>query len=145
MCSDIFKEKAKIYLLVFFNADVGVGMIKSDKLDDVDWITFIVLICCDGINLDRFCSFVVGKSKIGTDNDIGEDFDVDCSCVDREAKDLFLWLFCVLITGDGNELLLGFNKGAVKTFEVIIVVVPHKRDADRVLVNIGHGLNDASV
>jgi len=50
-----------------------------------------------------------------------------------------------LITGDGNELLVGFNKGAVKTFEVIIVVVPHKREADRVLVNIGHGLNDASV
>ncbi len=83
-------------------------MIKSDRLDDEDWITFIFLICWDGINLllsimHVLCSFVIGKSNIGTDNDIGEDFDGDSCWVGRQAKDLFIGKCSVLNTGDNED------------------------------------------
>lgn len=47
------------------------------------------------------CEFVIGKSNIGTDKDIGEDFDGDsCGCKGRQANDLFIGTLSVLNTGD---------------------------------------------
>ena len=109
-------------------------------------MTFIFLICSDGNDLllsiiHVLCSaVVVGKSNIGTDNDIGEDFEGDsCFCIERLINDLFIKIFSLLLLNTGSD------NGGLNTLELIIVVVPHKFDADGVKINFGYDLNDASV
>jgi hypothetical protein len=46
------------------------------------------------------CSFVKGKSNIGTDNDIGEDFDGDSWSIGNEARDLLIEIFRISDTGE---------------------------------------------
>ncbi len=113
---------------------MGVDEIKSDILDDDDWITFIVLTCWDEYSDEDDANVFL---SIG--NNIGEDREGGCCFGERDTG---------MITGDEHEFssLFFINKevDGWSTLELIIVV-PHKREAVRVFVKLGHGSNEVSV
>lgn len=138
------------YSLVLFNVDIGCWIIKSDRLDEADWVTFVFFGCCNFINwllLFRgiLVSVVIGKTNIGTDNDIGEGLDGDSLFLGKDITGLFIGLFWVLITGDEHDFSSWFGNGGRNILGVIIVVVPHKCEAEVLVLNVEYGFKEASV
>jgi hypothetical protein len=114
---------------------MGVDEIKSDILDDDDWITFIVLTCWDEYSDDDDDANLF----LSIGNNIGEDREGGWCWGERDTG---------MITGDEHKFSSLFvdNKevDGWSTLELIIVV-PHKREAVRVFVKLGHGSNEVSV
>lgn len=136
-----------IELLVLFNVDEGVGLIKSDKLDEDDCIALMCFKWEFVVDDDvLFSSFKFARSNMGTEREIGEDFDGDSCWTGSEAKDLFIEIFRLSDTGERIDLSLWWIViGGWNTFELIIVVVPQRWDADGVGGKVEHGWNDVDV
>ena len=80
--------------------------------------------------LEYIRSFVVGRSNMGTERDMGDDRDGDCCRTGRDAIDGLVERLRMLITGDEDDFSLVFvgdelcgewaTDGFWNTFEVII-------------------------